>query len=78
MLTTGHDGRKMPIPQIASVCSGKGRIEAEDLFQRHEQSPRVGRSLGVRIPGVPERGDAVFDGGKMTPGPAGRLVRPAD
>lgn len=52
-------------------------LEAGDLFQKHRQSPYIGRRMGGWISKVLVRGNVVFDGGKMTPESAGRLVRPA-
>lgn len=53
-------------------------LGAEDLFQRHGQSPYVGRRLKGRISGAMVRGNTVFDGRKMAREPVGKLVRPAD
>ncbi len=53
-----------------------GVLEAEELLYRHRFSPYVGRKLKGRVVHALLRGRAVFSGGKVVAGPAGRLVKP--
>ncbi len=51
-------------------------ISAEALHYRHQQSPYVGRTLRARVRRTFLRGQTVFEDGKFTARPFGRLVRP--
>ncbi len=52
------------------------KIESEDLFYRHQQSPYVGRSLRSKPVQTLLRGQTVFKDGKTSLEPLGRLIKP--
>ncbi|MFL6521233.1 MAG: allantoinase AllB [Chthoniobacterales bacterium] len=51
-------------------------VTAESLHYRHKQSPYLGRSLRGRVSQTFLRGQAIFEDGKFTARPMGRLIRP--
>ena len=51
-------------------------VTADSLHYRHQQSPYVGRSLRGRVTRTFLRGQTIFEGGKFTARPSGKLVRP--
>jgi allantoinase len=52
-------------------------IKAGDLFYRHRQSPYIGRRLRASVQRTILRGQTIFQDGRITGEPAGRLVRAA-
>jgi allantoinase len=52
-------------------------LKAEDLFDRHRQSPYVGRRFRGVICRTIARGATVFDGRQITCGKAARLIAPS-
>jgi len=51
-------------------------VTAESLHYRHKQSPYLGRTLRGRVTRTFLRGQTIFEDGKFTARPSGRLVRP--
>jgi allantoinase len=51
-------------------------VTAESLHYRHKQSPYVGRKLRGRVRRTFLRGQTIFEDGKFTARPIGKLVRP--
>ena len=51
-------------------------VRAEDLLDRHKQSPYVGRALTGRVVRTILRGITVFSDGRVTSSPVGQLVKP--
>jgi allantoinase len=51
-------------------------VRAESLHYRHKQSPYVGRTLRSHVCRTFLRGQTIFEDGKFTDRPMGRLVRP--
>ncbi|HEX4631479.1 MAG TPA: allantoinase AllB [Chthoniobacterales bacterium] len=56
--------------------SGRELISEESLHYRHQQSPYLGRSLRGRVTRTFLRGQTIFENGKFTAAPSGKLVRP--
>lgn len=55
---------------------GQFTVRTEDLFDRHRQSPYVGRALTGRVVQTILRGHTVFRDGAIVSPPGGRLVKP--
>jgi allantoinase len=52
-------------------------LHSEDLHYRHKMSPYIGRTMRGTVVRTLVRGTTVFQDGKITSKPIGRLVRPA-
>ncbi len=53
------------------------RVNADELYYRHKQTPYLGRSLRGRIVRTILRGQTIFKDGKIVSPPIGRLVKSA-
>jgi allantoinase len=75
-----HKGRLVPgaDADLAIVdVSGSFDLHAEDLMQRHRQSPYVGASFRGKVERTIRRGETIFMNGKIDARSRGVLVRPA-
>jgi len=54
----------------------EAEIKSDDLLYHHRQSPYVGRRVRAAVQRTILRGRTIFQSGKITGEPSGRLVRP--
>jgi allantoinase len=89
-LTSGNAAARFRVNAKGEIAAGKDAdftlidlkvrevVTRESLHYRHRQSPYVGRSLRGRVRRTFLRGQTIFEDGKFTVRPMGKLVRPAN
>src|SRR5579884_142654 len=74
--TKGHLAPGADADMTLVDLQGRQRLEAGDLYYRHQHSPYVGMELRGRIVRTLVRGRTIFREGKIVSPPTGQLVRP--
>jgi allantoinase len=57
--------------------SAEWELRDDELLYRHRLTPYTGLRVRGRVARTLLRGETVFEGGRVTSAPAGRLVRPS-